>query len=233
MGALLGAVDVFATGTLPVWSSKKPVSQEMNLKLDRCRRSDVSEPGIMSLEPRNGSGVAFVFVVTASHPPHRRFWDSFSEHWRKDWLEFSTEAGKFQYYVCIIKCFYFLNFLLLSSFSNVVVTVHYFFFCPNLALPYSSRCRACPLQLHHEPPSCSLPSNLTFSSASLHAILPYIPLKVSEALARAEGIRLSCSESLKPNISNFSNGGLLSQLSKETGVGCLGTTSVQPRYRER
>jgi hypothetical protein len=45
MGALLGAVDVFATGTLPVWSSKKPVSQETNLKLDRCRRSDVSEPG--------------------------------------------------------------------------------------------------------------------------------------------------------------------------------------------
>lgn len=105
--------------------------------------------GIMSLEPRNGSGVAFVFVVTASHPRRRRFWDSFSEHWRKDWLEFSTEAGKFQYYVCIIKCFYFLNFLLLSSFSNVVVTVHYFFFCPNLALPYSSRCRACPLQLQH------------------------------------------------------------------------------------
>jgi hypothetical protein len=30
---------------LPVWSSKKPVSQETNLKLDRCRRSDVSEPG--------------------------------------------------------------------------------------------------------------------------------------------------------------------------------------------
>jgi hypothetical protein len=78
--------DVFATGTLPVWSSKKPVSQEANLKLDRCRRSDVSGPGIIiSLEPRNGSGVAFDFVVTASHP-RCRSWDSFSESWRKDWF---------------------------------------------------------------------------------------------------------------------------------------------------
>jgi hypothetical protein len=110
--------DVFATGTLPVWSSKKPVSQETNLKLDRCRRSDVSEPGIIiSLEPRNGSGVVLVFAVTASHP-RCRSWDPSVNSGGKTGLEFSNRSWKVQYYVCIIKCFYFLSFLFCHQFPR-------------------------------------------------------------------------------------------------------------------